>query len=109
LSLYWRDKLHLQSRGVGVAIYMERAPSACWWPGAGAISILRFVTTAWLASATDAPHVGGVSPGTDDGAMTIQIPSPATTSGTLFFRRRPLPPDKQEHRPASDLLRQPIP
>jgi hypothetical protein len=39
--------------------------------------------------------------------MTIQIPSPATASasGTLFFRRRPLPLDKQELGLASDLLR----
>jgi len=71
------------------------------------VCLLRVVTTAWLARGADDSHIGGVSPGTDEGAMTIQIPSPATASasGALFFRRRPLPLDKHEHGPASDLLR----
>jgi len=71
------------------------------------VCLLRVVTTAWLARATDDSHIGGVIPGTDEGAMTIQIPSPATAraSGAVFFRRRLLPLNKQEHGLVSDLLR----
>src|SRR6266567_351238 len=37
--------------------------------------LLRVVTTAWPVPPMT-PHIGGASPGTDDGARTITIPSP---------------------------------